>query len=169
MFRKLLNTLYTLSGGLSAVFLVAIGLSIIAQMLGRSLGMIIDATEFSGFCLSASAFLGLAYTLRHGGHVRVSVLLEILSPARQRVFEIISCTASAIFAAYASWWMVLFTYESYEYGDLSPGIIAAPMWIPQLGMCIGLLILTIALVDDLMALLRHQKASYQSHAHETME
>lgn len=169
MLRSILNTLYKLTGALSAIFLVAIAVSILFQMIGRFFGIIVDATEFSGFCLSASSFLGLAYTLRHGSHVRVSVLLEVLSPAKQRYFELFSCATGALFCGYAAWWAVLFAMESHEYGDLSPGLIAAPMWIPQLGMCIGLVMLTIALMDDFIALLRGKHASYQSHVHEAVE
>ena len=43
--------------------------------------------------------------------------------------------------------MYLLTHESYEFGDMSSGIIAIPLNIPQSAVLAGLVILTIALVD----------------------
>lgn len=169
MLRKILNTLYNVSGALSALFMVAIAISILVQIIGRMMGKVVDATEFSGFCLSASTFLGLAYSLRHGAHVRVTVLLESISVKKQHFFELLSCFVAALFSAYAAWWAIQFTMESHEYGDISPGLIAAPMWIPQLGMCIGLILLTIAFIDDFVQLYRGRHASYQTEAHQMSE
>jgi hypothetical protein len=47
------------------------------------------------------------------------------------------------------------------------GVIAVPLWIPQLGMSVGLSILTIALLDELLHLLfggapRYEKPAPQS-------
>ncbi|MEI8632394.1 TRAP transporter small permease subunit [Vibrio sp. PP-XX7] len=43
-------------------------------MVGRWFGVIIPSSDdFAGFLLAASSFLGLAYTFRAGGHIRVSL------------------------------------------------------------------------------------------------
>ena len=40
------------------------------------------------------------------------------------------------------------TWDSFQFGDTSPGLMAVPFWIPQVAMVIGLLGLTIAFVDE---------------------
>lgn len=169
MLRRALNGLYSLSGILAAFFLFLIGASIFAQMVGRFFGYAVDATEFSGFSMAASSFLGLAYALRNGAHVRVDILLQNLPLPVQRVLEILCCFAGALFVGYATWCAVTFTLESHEYGDLSPGLLAAPLWIPQTGMSIGLGLLTLALVDDLVVLLRGGMPSYLTNEHASLE
>jgi TRAP-type C4-dicarboxylate transport system permease small subunit len=74
--RTLLEGLYKLSGYLAGFFLLSIALSIIAQVVGRFVGLTIDATELAGFCLAATTFLGLAFALRGGSHVRVNLLIR---------------------------------------------------------------------------------------------
>jgi TRAP-type C4-dicarboxylate transport system permease small subunit len=61
--RRFLDSVYAVSGGLSAFFLMMIGVSILGQIIGRRFNVAFDATEISGFCMAASTFLGLAYTL----------------------------------------------------------------------------------------------------------
>jgi hypothetical protein len=42
------------------------------------------------------------------------------------------------------------TYESWLLNDLSTGVLIIPLWIPQLGMAVGLVILLIAILDELV-------------------
>ena len=43
---------------------------------------------------------------------------------------------------------------------MSKGLLAIPLWVPQSAMGLGLLILTIALVDEFIGILRGQTPSY---------
>ena len=60
--RKLLDYLFKFSAGLAAFFLIAIALLILAQSIGRVLGIAVhDANEMAGFALAAgcaASFLG---------------------------------------------------------------------------------------------------------------
>lgn len=158
--RKVLDALYLTGGVLAALFLALIALSILAQIMVRFFGGVFDATEFSGFCLAASTFLGLAYALRGGAHVRVGLLVEALPAAWRRAFECLVCIVSAVTLGWLTWCAAGYTVQSYAFGDLSPGLIAAPLWIPQVGMTLGLALMTVALVDELWRLARHGHASY---------
>lgn len=148
--RPVLDALYRLSGLLSAFFLMMIGVTILAQIAGRFLHFTFDATEVSGFCMAASTFLGLAYTLNAGAHIRVNLLVGKLSANNRRRIEIWCCclgaTAFAFFAVKA-WEMA---YESFQFGDTSPGLMAVPFWIPQIGMALGATIMAIGLADELV-------------------
>lgn len=158
--RTLLNALYLSSGVIAAAFLALIGVSILFQIGGRAMGLVVDATEFSGFCLAASTFLGLANSLRNGTHVRVGLLVQSLGEHVRRGVEFVACLISAIVVGWLCWCGALYTLQTYDFGDISPGLIAAPLWIPQTGMTIGLAIMTIALLDDACQHLRGATASY---------
>ncbi len=51
-------------------------------------------------------------------------------------------------------------YESLKFNDLSAGMIAVPIWIPQSAMFAGLVILTIALIDEFVDVLKGNAPSY---------
>lgn len=160
--RIFLDGLYRLSGGLAASFLAAIGLSIVAQVVGRQLGYNVDATGFAGFCLAASTFLGLGYSMRHGAHVRVTLVIDSLPPKLKRILEGWVCLCSLIILSWLTWKAVIFTWQGYVFGEVSPGLIAIPLWIPQSGMVIGLAVMTVAVLDDLIGVLVKREISYLS-------
>lgn len=154
--RKLLDGVYTGSGLLSAGLIAAICLLVTAQVVLNlvtkygpfDVNLTIPSyADFAGYMLAASSFLALAYTLTRGGHIRVTMVLNAM-PARLRLVSESLCLAlGAAVAGFASYYMYLLTHESYEFGDMSSGIIAIPLNIPQSAVLAGLVILTIALVD----------------------
>lgn len=156
MIRKGLDRLYTISGGVAAGFLVLICVLVSVQVIfnlttklfGTSIALTIPSyAEIAGFFLAASSFLALAYTLTRGGHIRVTLVLSYLPKTARLVFEVLGLSLCAATAIYATWFMGRLTLESFKFGDLSPGIIAVPLWIPQLGLTIGLGVFAIALCD----------------------
>lgn len=159
--RIFLDRLYLISGYLAALFLFAIGATIVLQIIGRFFGVAIDSTELSGFCLAASSFLGLAYALKGGTHVRVNLLIRNIRGGAKKAIELWCCGAGAIAVGYFAYNAILFAYESFEFGDKSPGLIAAPFWIPQSGMAIGATILTIALIDEFVRVAQGHEPAYE--------
>ncbi|MFK7942236.1 MAG: TRAP transporter small permease [Paracoccaceae bacterium] len=163
--RRALDSLYTGAGVLSGLFLVGIAVTIIAQVVARFVGLTIDSTETAGFCLAASTFLGLAYTLRRGGHIRVTLAIRNAGPALRRWIEIWCLAVSAASVAYFLWWSVDLVWFSWKFNEISPGLLAIPFWIPRMAMAVGALILLIALVDDLVCVIRgRDKPSYEENA-----
>lgn len=161
MLRQLLDRLYLGAGVLAALFLVAIALLILAQVIGRWFGVVVPSTEdFSGFFLAASSFLALAYTLRAGGHIRVTLLLHRWSPSVRRGIEITTLAVALALTLYAAWSCIWLVVESYAFEEVSSGYVAVPIWIPQTPMALGLAIFAIALLDELVCLLRGQEPAY---------
>lgn len=159
--RRLLDGLYLASGILAGLFLAAIGATIVAQIAGRLVGWTIDSTELAGFCMAASTFLGLAYTLKSGTHVRVNLLIRRLPAPLKRPSEIGCCLVGIVASAYFTWFAVLLALQSWRFGDTSPGLLAAPFWIPQTGMAIGGALLVIAFLDELTIVWRGGQAGYE--------
>jgi TRAP-type C4-dicarboxylate transport system permease small subunit len=115
---------------------------------GRAYGLVLPSyAEFTGYFLAASTFLAGAYTLNAGGHIRVALLIQNLGPASRRMVELWCAGTGAVFAVYFTWWSLLLTLESWEFNDVSPGIVPVPIWLPQSAMSVGLVILSIALLD----------------------
>ena len=153
MVRAILDRVYLYCGYVAAAFLVGIAVSILAQIIWRMTGRTLDATEASGFCMAAATFFGLAHTLRHGSHVRIGLLTDRLSPANQRRMEIFCCLLGTIVAGFLGWYLWELAFQSLDFGDVSPGLLAMPMWIPQVGAALGVTVFAIALLDELLWLL----------------
>ncbi|MCC6610899.1 MAG: TRAP transporter small permease [Burkholderiales bacterium] len=153
--RAALDLLYKISGFLAGFFLVAIAVLIAGEIVGRELGLEVRSfDDFSGFCLAATSFLGLAYTFRANEHIRMTLLLHHLRGSARRAFELASLGVAAFLAGYFAWYSCEMTVVSWQIHDVSQGLIAVPLWIPQSGMALGLLVLFIAVVDDLVSALR---------------
>lgn len=159
--RKFLERLYTGSGVLAGVFLILIAALSLTQISGRLLGF--DAysfDDFAGFCMAASSFLGLAHTYRRNEQIRVTIAIDRLGGGKRRVMEALCLMASAFLIGFFAWYAADMVITSYQINDVSQGLVAVPLWVPQSGMALGLAIMTIALLDDLVVVFRRGAPSY---------
>jgi TRAP-type C4-dicarboxylate transport system permease small subunit len=160
--RGALELLYKTSGLLAGFFLVAIAALTAAQIVGRQLGFAASSyDDFAGFCLAATSFLGLAFTFRDNEHIRMTLLLHHAQGGLRRTLERACLALGALMVGYFAWHACDMTLVSYRLHDVSQGLVAVPLWFPQSGMALGLVILFIALADDLVAVLRGRGASYE--------
>jgi len=172
--RKILESLYLLSGYVAAGLIAAIALIVTIQVslnitdqiairiTGTAIGLTVPSySDFTGFFLAAASFLALAYTLREGGLIRVNLFLQRLSYKSRRILEFWSIGLAMSVSIYFTIYSFRLVHESYSFEDVSPGIIAVPIWIPQLAMAIGLLILSIAFIDEFVQIIRGKPTSYE--------
>ncbi|MES0884224.1 TRAP transporter small permease [Roseibium sp. SCP14] len=151
--RTSLDAIYKYAGYLAAIFLILILVFVALQMVARWGGSIITgAPDFTGYCMAAASFLALPYALNGGAHIRVSLLLNALG--RYKKFGEIWCWAIAsyltfLFARYA----IKMTYESYRFNEISQGQDAWPIWIPQMSMTVGTILLAVCAFDNLVSTL----------------
>lgn len=168
--RAFLDKLYLGSGLLAAFFLFMIGVLVIAQVFGRLFDFLIpSADDFARLCLAASSFLALAYTLRQGAHIRVSLLLERLPPAGARVLELLCLAFGTALTGYFSYYCFDMVHDGILYPDYTIGLIPIPKWIPQIGMTIGVVLLFIAFLDDLVCVISGKAPSYQQNTSDNPE
>jgi TRAP-type C4-dicarboxylate transport system permease small subunit len=158
--RRLLDGLYRWSGYLAAFCLVSIAITIILQVAGRFVGLTIDSTESAGFFLAGATFLGLAHTFRQGEHIRVTLVTRMATGQLARFLNLWGVGVSIALLLYMTYWAFDLVYFSYKFNDISPGLLAVPFWIPQSVMAVGLLVLNIALIDELVSIIKGQEPSY---------
>ena len=170
MIRTFLDRLYLWSGYLAGLFLIAIFVLMMVLSAGRPLGVNIPAgDDFVAWCMAATAFLGLAHTFRHGEMIRVGLLIDRLEGRTKQVAEIIAVIIGAGFTGFFAWHASVMTWQSLQFHDMSQGVIAVPLWIPQLGYSGGLVILFIAFVDELIHVLRGYPPRYEKPKPKTAE
>src|SRR5699024_7850219 len=126
---RALDWLFAAAGVLAAVLLAAIAALTLAEIVGRALGILMPSgTEFGGFAMAASIFLGLGPTLRNGGHIRVSLIIHRLGRSARWYVELwclLFAAGAVLWMAYGAWLMVS---NSYRFGSVAPGLVAVPLW-----------------------------------------
>ena len=146
--RKTLDFVYTVSGWIAALFLIAILTLIVLQMLARWTGNVFPgSTDYAGYGMATASFLAMAYALNAGAHIRVSLFLMRMSPAKRRWAELWCFGVGAVLASYFAFYAIKAVRISYKLNDISQGQDATPLWIPQIPMAVGMTILAIALID----------------------
>jgi len=160
--RRFLDRLYAASGALAAVCLASICVLMLAQALGREFGLLIRAADdITSWLCAASAFFALGHTFRHGELVRVGLFIDLLKPGARRIAEIAVLSITALFVGYMAVAVTKFVYESWKFKEVAQGLVKIPIWIPQLCFVFGVLIFFIAVLDELILVIKKQKPAYQ--------
>ncbi|HET6801864.1 MAG TPA: TRAP transporter small permease [Casimicrobiaceae bacterium] len=149
--RKLLDAVYDAAAYVAAFFLVGTLAMVVLGIVGRLVNWYVAGTDaYAGYCMAASGFLALAHTLKRGEHIRVTLVLEHLGARPRHAFELWSLGVASLLAAAFAWYSVRLTFQSWQFNDISTGNDATPLWLPQLAMAAGTVVLLIALVDELV-------------------
>ena len=146
-------------------------LAILVLMIWASLGRIFDwrvswVNDIVAWLCAAAAFLGMAYSFRNGDFVRVTLLLEAVSPPVRRTLEVACLSVAMIAIGYLGYWAARFTYESWEFNDIAGNMVPVPIWIPQMSFVVGALIFVIAVFDECIGVLRGGKPTYVARVEE---
>jgi len=161
--RSALDALYDGAAGLAALFMVGLLVMVLLSVLGRQLAFNIPGVDaYAGYMMAAAGFLALAHTLKRGEHIRVTLLLSALKGGARRGLELWALAAATLLAALFAWYSVRLAWQSYRFHDISTSNDATPLWIPQLTMAAGTLILAVAFVDELVLELRGRRVQVDS-------
>lgn len=127
----------------ATLFFVAMTLAICAEVLMRygfnsPISWVVELSEYSLLWIT---FLGAAWVLRHGGHVRVDIVLQYLSPGALRACGLVSSALGSlttlvlfVFGADATW-------AAYARGAFKPTGIDVPTWMVVIVIPFGCLLL----------------------------
>lgn len=169
--RRFLDWLYLAAGGVAATFIALIAILMVAQSVLREFGVRTGAVnDVVAWCCAAAAFFAMAHAFKHGDFVRVTLLLEHLTARTRRALETTSLLIGVVAVGYLAWSACHFTYESWAFNDIAQGLLPLPLWIPQLSFALGSVLLWVALLDELLIVLRGGVPTYvrlveERHAH----
>jgi TRAP-type C4-dicarboxylate transport system permease small subunit len=160
--RRGLDALYLAGGIAGAAAIVTIGALVLAQVVLRQGGMIIPGgDDLTAFSVAASAMLPLAYAFRHGAHIRVDLIVGRLSGAPRRGMEIAALAIAAAMACLFAYASFDTAWDSFAFEEVAQGMLAVPIWIPQIALVVGTALFALALLDDLVAALAGGTPSYR--------
>ncbi len=134
-----------IAGGL---LIVALMLIVASEVVARSVfnHSFLVADEYSGYIALMLVFLGIPYALHEEALLRVDFLFDRLKGRRRELlamlFDFVSLAVTLVLGFYLTR-MVLTTFQR---GSFSSTPAMTPLWIPQVAMPVGILLLAIVLV-----------------------
>jgi TRAP-type C4-dicarboxylate transport system permease small subunit len=159
--RRCLDALYAAGAGLAALSLLSIFGVMMAQVALREMRMQLPAADdISAYLCVATTFFALAATFKRGELIRVGMLLDKLAPPARRWAEAGVLLLAAVLLAYITRWTFQDMLFSYEIEEVAQGTVPIPLWIPKIAMPAGAGLLLVAVLDELVMVLRGAKPSY---------
>ncbi|MDP2000302.1 MAG: TRAP transporter small permease [Rhodoferax sp.] len=161
--RKALDALYNSAAALAALCLVGLLIMVMLSIVGRQLHFHVPGTDaYAGYLMAASGFLALAHTLKRGEHIRVTLLLAQLTSPWKKGLELWSLGFATALSSLFAWYCCRLAWQSRTFHDISTGSDATPLWIPQIPMAVGAVILAIAFIDELVLEITGQRVEKSS-------
>ena len=158
--RRLLDALYGGAAALAAVFMVALLVMVMLSIVGRQLHFNLPGVDaYAGYMMAGAGFLALAHTLKKGEHIRVTLVLNSLSGAPQCALERCALVLATLLALLFAFYACRLAWQSYAFHDISTSNDATPLWLPQLSMAAGTIVLAIAFIDELALELRGRRVA----------
>ncbi len=100
-------------------------------------------TEVSTYLFLYLIFLGTAYALQQGAHIRVTFLLDHLNEKLKRITNVLTSLFSMIFTAVLLWQSSRMTWSAFREHWTSPTMLNAPVAYIYVAMVIGSFLLLV--------------------------
>ncbi len=158
MIQKLIGIIRKVSDAgafLSSLFMILITVLIGLEVLLRS---VFDttthiSTEYSTYFFIALVSLGLAYTMRENGHIRITLFTGRLKGKAKKIQEIITTFVALLISLFLFYYSVLMTYETYSLGMKADTVSETPIYLSQIAVPLGVLLLNIELAGRLLRII----------------
>ena len=161
--RRFLDLLYDAAAWLAALSMVGVLVMVLLSIISRQLQFHVPGTDaYAGYAMAAAGFLALAHTLKRNEHIRVTLILGRLVGRAKHGLEMWALTAAVLLAGLFAVYSVRLAWVSWSIHDISTGNDATPLWIPQLAMAIGTLVLLVAFMDEWVLELRGRRQVIES-------
>jgi TRAP-type C4-dicarboxylate transport system permease small subunit len=120
---------------------------VIARNVFRKSLLISD--EISGYLLVTMTFFGIAYSLRSGSLLRIEFILFSLPKRLRGIADVLYDLIALAVCLLLLRSLIRFTWITWEREAVAPTLIETPLWIPQLAMPLGMIVLVIAFLLEL--------------------
>jgi len=158
MIQKLINILGKVADVgtfLSSLFMILITVLIGLEVLLRSLFNTTThiSTEYSTYFFIALVSLGLGYTMKEDGHIRITLLTGRLKGKPKMIQELAVTMLALAISAFILYFSVLMAYDTYSLGMKADTVSETPLYIPQITIPIGVLLLIFQLISRILRII----------------
>lgn len=106
--------------------------------------------EIAVYLVQGIVFLPMGLLVTDNSHVRVTFLTDRLPPPMHVWLHRFSLVMIVVFAAFVVWFGWTYTAHAWKQGQLSPTLLAVPLWIPNALIPLGGLFLAVSALGSLL-------------------
>ncbi|GAB6888740.1 TRAP transporter small permease [Desulfothermus okinawensis JCM 13304] len=129
-----------ISGFFMLLIVFLISLEIFLRTFFKTSTMVSD--EFSAYFMVFSVFLGLAYTLKEGKHIKITLITSRIKNKKvAKALDLVVFTLAFAISIYALYYSIMMVYETYSLDMRADSMLETPLWIPEMGVPLGFLLL----------------------------
>ncbi|MBM9512192.1 TRAP transporter small permease subunit [Desulfogranum marinum] len=153
--KKLIAIIESISragGYVSGLFMILIVLLIVVEIVARTVfnASTLISDEYSAYFFVAVVMSGLAFSMKEGAHIRISIVRSRLSQEGQRILDLLVLLIALVLSCFALYHSVLMTYDVWDLGMTADSISETPIFIPQLVIPVGLLLFILQLASGFL-------------------
>ncbi len=151
MFFSFCDGIIKLGAYIAGAFILIATFSIFYEVASRAIfgEPTIWATEISIYCIVGSCFLGSAFAVRTYGHITVDLLINAVNNKWKTVLAYLSNTFGLIFSVIFTLYGFLHVQKTLELGVTSSSLLRIPMYLPEMLLPIGGILMIIAFILQL--------------------
>ena len=156
--QRLLTKIEHLSDVLAKLSALILGLMTLLILVEIFLWNIFNKTtliadEYSAYGLAALIFLGAGYTLKEKGHIRITMIINLLPPRLALAVELLAGSTATLLVGYVTWQLMRMTLSAWHYGSTSGTLTGTPLWIPQALIVVGAAVFTLQMAVETVKVL----------------
>jgi TRAP-type C4-dicarboxylate transport system permease small subunit len=157
---RIIDGLSSIGGAVSAISILLMTAMILLEVGLRAFTGIslLICEEYAAYLLVVFGSMALGYTLKSGAHIRVDLLLSKLAPKSHQLVDLVCSMIGFsifIYVAIQSWDQF---YGSFTSGQTSMYFSKTPLWVPQIFLVLGTLLMTLQFLSKAAGLLRSMAA-----------
>ena len=155
-FTRCIERLSYGTGYAAGVVLLAIIVLTMVEVVSRYVlkNPLILSDELGGYAMVVVSFLGLAYCAQEKGHIRITFIVERLSPRTTGYIRIASLVLGLVFVAVAAWVSWKFLGDSFTRDMRSNSMLRTPLKWPQMALPVGFTLFALILLGQLVRALQ---------------
>lgn len=151
-----------LAGGLctlciigAAAAVASLTILILTEIILRSVfnSSMLVTEELAGYLVSAAIILALAPTFHDGAMIRLTLISSRLRAGPQRILEFFLTLVALAFSLFWARYILRAALKLFDRGSTSSGVIAFPLWLPEVIALFGVLSLALILLVHCLTLL----------------
>lgn len=110
------------------------------------------AAELSQMCLIWGSLLAMAWLLHKRNHIQVDAVVRLLRASVVRFLDTIVMLVIAVFSIVTGWYGYLIFHDSFERGRTTGSLLDLPIWITELAVPVGFVLLLLQTILELIRL-----------------
>ncbi len=143
-----IDTCSKLGAYLSSLAMLSIVGLILVEIVLRTLfhTSTLISDEYSGYMMVATIMMGVSYTFVQGSHIRITIITERLHGRAAQGLDLVVTLAALTLCSYALYHSLWMVQDTFSYKILADSLSETPLYIPQVMIPVGFLLLELQLV-----------------------